>query len=50
MFNLVYTALPIIVFGLCEQNVEAKVFQIILYNFSVALLSSRFRLIAGAPK
>ena len=25
MFNLVYTSLPIIVFGLCEQNVEAKV-------------------------
>ena len=25
MFNLVYTSLPIIIFGLCEQNVEAKV-------------------------
>lgn len=25
MFNMVYTSLPIIVFGLCEQNVEAKV-------------------------
>jgi len=24
MFNMVYTSLPIIVFGLCEQNVEAK--------------------------
>ena len=25
MFNLVYTSLPIIIFGLCEQNVGAKV-------------------------
>ena len=25
MFNLVYTSLPIIVFGLCEQSMEAKV-------------------------
>ena len=30
MFNLVYTSLPIIVFGLCEQNVEAKVYTVLI--------------------